>query len=111
MELKEFVKEVLTQICEGVIGTQEKVNKYGAVVNPKDNRHSSKIENTTIPVSEVVFDVNLTKSGTNENTAGIGVFLCDIGIGGKHNEKTNNEYVTHIKFAIPIVFPYFEVKQ
>ena len=111
MELKEFVKGVLTQICEGVVETQKEIEKYDAVVNPKDNRHASKVEYTGIPVSEVVFDVDLIKSGKNENTAGIGVFLGDVGIGGKCKSKTNDETITHIKFSIPIVFPFFDIKQ
>jgi len=35
MELKEFVKEVLVQLSEAVVETQEKVKKHGSVVNPK----------------------------------------------------------------------------
>jgi len=35
MELKEFIKETITQIVEGVVEAQTTISKYGAEINPK----------------------------------------------------------------------------
>lgn len=35
MELKEFIKETITQIIEGVTEAQELIRKHGAEIDPK----------------------------------------------------------------------------
>ena len=35
MELKEFIKETITQIVEGVVEAQSQIAAHGAEINPK----------------------------------------------------------------------------
>ena len=105
MELKEFVKTVLAEISAGVADAKKELDGK-VVINPRiSNDEKDK------PIIEVCFEIGLMSSKTKENTDGIGVFLGDIAIGGKHKCNKNNEEVTHIKFTIPIVFPHFDVNK
>ena len=112
MELKEFVKEVLVQLSEAVVETQEKVEKFGAIVNPSGRMKGGSIviNKKTVVVIDISFEVVLTNTGTNENASGIGVYLGSIGIGGKEKIETRNEGINRINFSIPIALPSFDAK-
>jgi hypothetical protein len=109
MELKEFVKEVLVQLCEGVSDAQKEVEKMGAVVNPREIAYSSKsdakIDNKSYPIETVFFEVGLMDTKIKGKNTGIGVYLSNIGIGFNKTKKISSESVTRISFSVPIVLP------
>jgi len=105
MELKEFVKEVLVQLCEGVSDAQVEVSKLGGVVNPSGFRDDVKTEDKRRPVEIVHFEIGLVSENKEGSSKGIGVFLSAIGIGGKSTDEERLESVTRIKFSVPIALP------
>jgi len=110
MELKEFVKEVLVQLSEAVVETQEKVKDKGAVVNPQGYNGGSTIVNVVSnPITVINFEVVLTNTGTSEKSAGIGVYLGSVGAGGKVKNETSNKDITRISFSIPAALPNFKI--
>lgn len=108
MELKEFVKETLVQIMEGVNEAQEVSDKYGAIVNPRKIENiqlSARINDEVHSVQNVEFEVGLTESKSDENKTGIGVLLSIVGIGTENKGSSALFSVSRIKFSIPIILP------
>lgn len=110
MELKDFVKETLLQITQGVKEAQEAVKEYDAVVNPKQYKSSSDTTNARVkdeyyPVQNINFEVALTSSVGEESKSGIGVLLGNFNIGTNKNDENKSVSVTNIKFTIPLVLP------
>jgi len=100
MELKEFVKTVLTEISAGVADAKKELGA-SVIVNPMP-----KSQDALKPITEVRFEIGLTSSDAKGSATGIGVFLGSIGVGTKNDAMTNSELITRIGFAIPIAFPF-----
>jgi hypothetical protein len=108
MELKEFVKTVITQLVEGVIETQKEVENKGAYVNPIGfcpDKNTIMINQTYHPIGIVAFEVGLTTTSAEEKTGKVNVFLSVVGGGTESAKGISNEAVTRIKFSIPVMLP------
>lgn len=110
MELKDFVKETLLQITQGVKEAQEATAEYGGVINPSsynsgETYNHATIKNKKYPIQDVEFEVALTASTEEGNKSGIGVAFGAFAIGGNKNSGEKSVSVTNIKFTIPAVFP------
>ena len=108
MELKDFIKEAIENIVEGVVAAQESIKGNGAQINPQKvqfreaglwNNHNSGMPRF------VEFDVGLTSANKTGSTEGIGVFLGSISLGKKNQEDVEHTAITRIKFSIPLVLP------
>lgn len=108
MELKEFIKETITQIVEGVVEAQTTISKHGAEINPKKVQFKEAGQynyyNSGKP-QMVDFDVGLTTMNKAGSAEGIGVFLGSISLGKKNNEGVEHTAVTKIRFSLPVVLP------
>lgn len=111
MELKEFVKGVLTQITDAVKESQEEI-KNGAVICPTNYR-AQEVEKININgvdyiVSIIDFDINVyTEQVDNisaEINAGVSWLVNVVGKGDYDNENKSGN-TTRIKFKIPLVLP------
>lgn len=113
MELKDFVRETLVQITEGVKEAQDLCKEKGGLVNPMlqvrtCNNVKYRHDDSDYPATEVRFNVGLTEISTDGNKSGIGVFLGKISL-GKEREKGNEmQSVTSIDFSVTVVFPYID---
>ncbi|MCL1643659.1 hypothetical protein M2T61_18565 [Elizabethkingia anophelis] len=114
MELKDFIKETLSSIAEGVEESKTIYSKKGGRVNPKDfNLASGNLSYIkSAPgrsdgniVTLVDFEVALTNENKSDNTGGIGVLFGAVNIGGKTENVNLENQLTRIKFTIPIVLP------
>lgn len=111
MELKDFVKNTLVQIVDGVIEAEKELEAKGASVNPIGGNFDQKQVGGRAwsfkdGVSEVVdFDVALTNSEKEGTSAGIGVLLGSISLGAKGASEEVITSVTRIKFSVPILLP------
>jgi hypothetical protein len=111
MELKEFVKETLLQLTEGVKEAQEKCRKHGGLVNPMLGVPRSIVRKTEIqdkyyPITDVGFKVGLTENTGAENKKGLGVFLPNISLGAEQKKDTHYQSITSIEFNVPILLPF-----
>lgn len=111
MELKEFITEAITQICEGVKNAQDKCYEMGALVNPmlavkvcNDETYSH--DDQDYPVTKINFRVGLAESSAQGQKNGIGVFLSKISLGHENNKENSSESVTSIDFSVTAVLPY-----
>ena len=113
MELKEFVSETLTQICEGVKDAQERCESSGALINPMldvtvCNKETYRHDGKDYPATSVKFNVGLTETASNGGKTGIGVFLGKLSVGHETSKEMQAQSVTSVEFTITIVPPYID---
>ncbi|WP_185260314.1 hypothetical protein [Elizabethkingia anophelis] len=112
MELKEFIKEVLANIAEGVNDSKSIYEGLGGEVAPKlknptgknDGQMEAKYDHYK-HISTVEFEVNLSNEEVNGRSSGIGVMLGNVSLGGKRDNKNSEGMNTRIKFSVPIILP------
>lgn len=111
MDLKEFISETLTQICEGVKDAQERCENIGGLINPMlavkvCNSETYRHDGKDYPSTGVKFNVGLTESSSNGGKTGIGVFLGKMSLGHESSKDSQSQSVTSVEFTITIVPPY-----
>ncbi|WP_026954687.1 hypothetical protein [Algoriphagus vanfongensis] len=115
MELKEFIKQSLTQIAQGVKESQEDLLEVGAIVVPDKtykNADSFFIKTDSIgrqEVTEINFKIGVTINESSESKGGIGVMSGFLNIGGSIESGNSNQNVNTIEFTIPMVLPSVDV--
>lgn len=111
MDLKDFVKNTLVQIVDGVLEAEDELREKGASANPVGGYFDQKQvggRNWTHKdgVTETVnFDVALTNSEKEGTSGGIGVLLGSINLGAKGQTEEVVTSVTRIKFSVQILLP------
>ncbi|UAB85717.1 hypothetical protein INR75_06805 [Zunongwangia sp. SCSIO 43204] len=113
MELKEFIKEVLTEVIAGVSEAQEEIKKSGstAIINATQNsamgtKSSTKIVLNKREVCPIEIDVAVSVGDTTDTKkkGGINVIKM-LEAGGEKNMQTVSSTTSRIKFSIPVVYP------
>lgn len=115
MELKEFIKESLSQIIDAVKETQEKYKDTNVVICP-DNIQEVKSglyildENeydnysSRSKVQNIDMDIAISVTEKEGNKSGLGIAkIINAGILSENAQR--NESISKIKFSIPIVLP------
>lgn len=118
MELREFIKETLLDIIEGVSDAQKEGLEKGALVNPSiidDFGGNPSIKLTSYngikrTVADVEFKVLLTRADGVEGKTGIGVFLASLALGVQSIEDMKQVNTTSIKFSVPIALPFVQTQ-
>ncbi len=116
MELKEFIKGVISDITNAIKECQNEIQN-GSIISPPNGstgQHMS-IQNRAYEISHIDFEVAIsaeTKT-TESKEGGIGINVLSAFIGGKtsDNETLNSENVSRVKFSIPIVLPPSNAKE
>lgn len=112
MELKEFVRESLKQIVEGVSEAQKPVRDHGGYVNPtvlprgKSESHFGEFLPSGQQVFLVEFDVAVTvneQTGTHAEAKLQVASILSLGAGGKSGDLLQT--IQHIKFKVPLALP------
>ena len=98
MELKDFVKTVISDVVNAIVESQKDLNGV-AIVNP-----ASKIINHVGPTKDYFFDpqnleFDIAISASNDK----GISVLSSLVGGKIDRE--NSEVSRVKFSIPIVYP------
>ena len=112
MELKDFIKETLAQIIEGVKSAQEAVKESGEI-NPNQAVYGKDIHERTVRdvngqiIHMVDFDVSVSSAEGSELKGGGGIVIGPVKIGanGSISEKGTSE--NRVKFQVPISYPKF----
>ena len=114
MELKEFIKDTVTQIADAVTELNGGTSKFNLAVNPivsigGINKGTLQIGRQECVLTNIEFNLSLTTSENKGSDAKVGVFASVIGVGASSNENAQNEIVSKIKFSLPILLPTKEV--
>ena len=123
MDLKEFVKESIVQISNGIEeanseleGSEAMVNPVYVMTNSKDaqgyGRTTKRASDFPNPDSRVLqkldFDIAVTVEAGQQGSAGAKLSIASIGIGAEGKAESNNRAESRIRFSIPVVFPGFK---
>lgn len=116
MDLKDFVKETLLDIVDGVKEAQEERKESGAIISPRHiggKGYTAQVGEKSCSVQLVDFEIVLGEI-VNKESQGIvqgklGVVLSKIGIGieakGEAKKEDRNSAQTSIRFSVPVILP------
>lgn len=112
MELKEFIRETLVQLIEGVKEAKAMVGEDNGQINPKPWHIGNELKNknmTTVTeqlIHIVDFDISITATEGSGIKGGVGIFVGGVGIGTKGETNESSASQNRIKFQVPVVFPF-----
>ena len=110
MELKQFIKETLVEISQGVNEAHEELKGSGTVINPSYVKNESEkvflyteglVKHPLIQFID--FDVAVTASEESGNTGKAGVSIVGINLGTQRTKDASTSGVSRIKFQVPIL--------
>lgn len=110
MELKDFIKETISQIAESVNELNELMPEK-LIVNPETTMGIGKLPNVETSdgyyrnIINVDFDLVLTEENEAGSHGKIGVFASVLSVGGSTEEGSKNKAENKIKFSLPVVMP------
>ncbi|PHR88489.1 MAG: hypothetical protein COA78_36485 [Blastopirellula sp.] len=109
MDIKDFVRETLVQIAEGVkeANSQLKEKEINAVVMPTPDSWSRKSF-----TREIKFDVAVIAESTTEmgGKANLTIPVVGVGFKGDVNHETSNQNISRVEFTVPIMLPNVQFK-
>lgn len=115
MELKEFIKESLSQIIDAVVETQDKYKETNVLICPDDiqgennnlyirDENLYQYFNRYTRVQNIEMDIAISVTEKEGNKSGLGIAkIINAGISSENAQQ--NESISKIKFSIPIVLP------
>ena len=112
MDLKEFVRETLVQVTQGVNESQDAVRKLGGFVNPyvrrvhRDASYFAEFDYDGQHVFLVDFDVAVTVAegtGTHAEAKLQVASIFSLGAGGSSSD--NQQTTSRIHFKVPLALP------
>ena len=114
MELKDFARDTLLDIVQGVKEAQDVCSAEGAIISPRDAgipgsrvNIKGKIHHVQIVDFEAVLGEESTEESKMSGKGKIAVLLSNIGIGGELSNKQEgkNNIMTSIRFSVPVILP------
>lgn len=109
MDLKEFTKQTLIQIVEGVASANEKLancDSYIPYTNMCNIKSTYTIDDDKVErlVIDVDFDVAITATESESANGGASLKVASLlNIGGGGENKTENQTISRIKYTLPLV--------
>lgn len=107
MELREFTKQSLIEIIDGVVEAQAYAKQKGARINPRRGKSERTIVTDAWGVigQEVEFDVAVVSNEFVGGEVKAGISVIGIGIGGQTSSDHSNTIQNRIKFSVPLFLP------
>jgi hypothetical protein len=115
--LKEFVRDAISDIMNGVMEAQNQ-NRFEEgtprnaqptiVPNVKNIEGSKKPEfdsQSGRPIDYVDFDVAVTIVDKTESAGEAGIAVAGLKVGGKGGESTEQSSISRVKFRLPVAWP------
>lgn len=109
MDLKEFTKETLVQIVQGVKEANEVLEQYNASIPGKTIRTAESnvfvdSERSYANAIDIDFDVAVTATETDGTKGGGEIRVAQLLFGGiEASNSTENQSISRVKFTIPLV--------
>ena len=114
MNIKDFIADTLTQICEGIVEAQNRTEPFGACISPR-MRSESMVSNSGdfhAFASKVSFDVAVEVVKSSEQTNGKPTFSIEIaGVSASLGNKSKNDNASinkdalRVQFDVPVCWP------
>jgi hypothetical protein len=109
MELKDFIKETLVQITNGVVEAQDLIKDTGCYINP-EGRYKDEIVETGYggeyrSIQKVKMSIAINVIENQKTKAGLGVVSAILTAGASTTNSDSNSVTNRIEFEIPISLP------
>lgn len=115
MELKDFIRETLVQITNGVIEAQEIIKETGCYINPKGFHTGEQVrsgyDKEYRHVQKVKMSIAISVIENNEKKAGLGVVSAILTAGASTKNNDTNSVTNRIEFDIPLSLPVMDIKK
>lgn len=118
MDLRNFIKEALVQIAQGIDDASNELADSSAIVNPrnvatgvgtKDSKVYGYLASGTNQLQQVVqsinFDVAVSVAKGNETKGGVGLMVGVVALGSQGKTDSTDSSQSRIQFSIPMVLP------
>ena len=112
MELKEFVKDTILQICEGVKEAQKAGKEIGAVINPlmQSTEHNVVHDGGNLyhphrQKTDIHFKAVLQQAESTKGKHGIGVMFANVTLGAAKDESQDLSSLTSVEFSVAVSLP------
>jgi hypothetical protein len=115
MNLKEFIKETITEISNAITECNTELSDAGAIINPRHVHCSSTSDKVygylaekkekLRPVHVIHFDVAVTATDKTGTKGGIGIAVGCIGLGSQGKSEAENVSFSKLTFSIPVALP------
>lgn len=114
MDISEFIKESIKQICNGVIGASLECSQSGVIVNPTitvgDNGEYVIPKKPSVVamqrrVQKIDFDIAVEVIETMEKSGQAGVAIHVVTGKGNYTKGQTNSTISRVNFSIPICLP------
>ncbi|OWY70391.1 hypothetical protein B7486_16515 [cyanobacterium TDX16] len=111
MELRDFVRNSIVQVVEGIRGAAESVRATGARVSPVADeicgytQQAALIHGEKGVVEYIAFDVAVTTVTEAKKEGGAGIHVAGIGLGGRGTKGTQDTSVSRLQFRVPVEYP------
>ena len=124
MDIKQFVKESVSQIVEAINESNPKLQSIGSFIptggmigegvlfsaNSEPSKDANK-ENNHRHFLKVDYDLAVTVSTSTTSNAGVRIKIAVLGAESTYEESNQNQCISRIKFMIPIALPKQEAKE
>jgi hypothetical protein len=120
MELKDFIKNAISSISQGIIEVSEELKDKGVIVNPEYTvlkNDAKSIDSSGFRyIEELYFEVHVGVDEENSDgikgnaTVGLKV-LFGASIEGSNESKSTLSNTNILKFKIPVAFPYSPIPE
>lgn len=114
MDISEFIKETIRQVCDGVYQASIDCSQSGVVVNPtitvgENGEYFIPREPSSVAmqrrVQKIDFDIAVEASETTEKSGQAGVSIHVVSGKGNYAKGQTNSTTSRISFSIPICLP------
>lgn len=107
MELKEFIKTAIVDICTGLSEAQGELLHSDNIVNPVYQNPNSNVydgKKGFRKIREIDFEISVVVNEASGVKSGISVFSGFFGAAAGQENKNENSSVSKLKFTVPIAF-------
>lgn len=106
MELKDFIKGVLSEITDGIIESQKSLKEKGMIVSPSISDGMKANVNGEIRTTTIVsFEVQLVETESDGTEFGGGFKINVLSAGASKKQGTSNSASSKVSFDIPVILP------
>lgn len=110
IDIKTFVAQSITQICQGVAEATRNTTTLGAVVSPRginfnSSGHAHLDPNMSANVRVIEFDIAVSVNNTTGNQAAVGIFVAAVGTNSGGNSENEQSTTSRIRFTVPVCLP------
>ena len=114
MDISEFIKETIRQVCDGITMASRECSQSGVIVNPAisvgengDFFIPAKPSSVAMQrrVQKIDFDIAVEVTESEEVEGGGGISVHVFSAKGNLSSKTTNSTINRVSFSVPICLP------